>query len=230
MSAHDDEAQGDGFASPPCFMHEVDPAYMGLPDVQQQTDVNRWRKAERERLLTIRQAIPAEVRQAAMGRITTHLDAAFGDVAARTISFYWPFRGEPDLRDLMARVVARGGQVALPVVIAKGQPMVFRGWRPGEPLDRGVWNIPVPRDNAPVVQPDIVIAPVVGFDAACYRLGYGGGFFDRTLAAMATRPRVIGVGYDLSAIQTIFPQTYDIPMDAVVTESGAHTPRTKHVP
>lgn len=81
-----------------------------------------------------------------------------------------------------------------------------------------MWNIPVPHADAEIVLPDVVIAPLVGFDPNCYRLGYGGGFFDRTLAAMQTMPRVFGVGYSQAALATIYPQPRDIPMDVVVTE------------
>ena len=84
-------------------------------------------------------------------------------------------------------------------------------------MERGVWNILVP-SRGPSVQPDVVIAPVVGFDEAKYRLGYGGGFFDRTLAALSKRPFVVGVGYAQSRIQTIYPQAHDIPMDLIVTD------------
>ncbi len=173
------------FASPPCFLHELDPHYV---DPQQRIDVMRWRKAERER------------------RIGARVGMDQADRPAR-----------------MARALGAVGHRALPVVVARAQPMVFRAWRTGEPLESGVWNIPIPPASAPVVTPDIVIAPLVGFDQALYRLGYGGGFFDRTLAAMPRRPRVIGVGYDQAAIPTIFPQVHDIPMDMLVTESGLIT-------
>jgi 5-formyltetrahydrofolate cyclo-ligase len=109
-------------------------------------------------------------------------------------------------------------------VIARGQPLLFRAWSRGAPLQRGVWKIPVPVEDAEVVQPDVVIAPVVGFDPACYRLGHGGGFFDRTLAVLPKRPRVFGVGYGEAAIATIFPQPHDIPMDLVVTEDRIVAP------
>jgi 5,10-methenyltetrahydrofolate synthetase len=207
-------------ASPPCFLHAVDPAYSGLVDEEQARDVARWRKAERARLLTARQAMAADLRQSRMERIARLLETAIGDPAALTISLYWPFRGEPDPRGLIPGILARGGRTALPVVVARGQPLLFRGWRPGEPLTSGVWNIPIPAADAPVMQPDIVVAPVLGFDAGLYRLGYGGGFFDRTLATMAHRPRILGVGYDQSRLPTIFPQPHDIPMDLIVTESG----------
>jgi 5,10-methenyltetrahydrofolate synthetase len=86
-------------------------------------------------------------------------------------------------------------------------------------MARGLWQIPYPAE-APEVKPDVVLAPVVGFDAANYRLGYGGGFFDRTLAAASPRPRAIGLGYPGATLDSIFPQWHDVPMDLIVT--GAH--------
>jgi len=97
---------------------------------------------------------------------------------------------------------------------------VFRPWSPGEALAKGVWNIKVPATAEEVV-PNVVIAPVVGFDRACYRLGYGGGFFDLTLATMKNSPLKLGVGYRQQALLTIHPQPNDIPMDMVITEEGA---------
>ena len=120
----------------------------------------------------------------------------------------------------MGRVGSRGGRSALPVVVERGKPLVFRPWSPGEPLARGVWNIPVPTTTEEVV-PNVVIVPVVGFDRACYRLGYGGGFFDRTFATMKNSPLKLGVGYPQQALLTIHPQPNDIPMDMVITEEGA---------
>ncbi len=222
-----DEDGSGTFASPPCFMHEVDPAYMGLapePDPVQKADVMRWRKAERERLIAERLAIPPDARRDLGDRIAARLEAAIGDVTGLTVSAYWPFRGEPDLRSMLERVAARGGRVALPVVVEKARPLAFRAWSPGGPLERGVWNIPVPSESSETVMPDVVIAPLVGFDPRCFRLGYGGGFFDRTLAAMDRKPRVFGVGYEMARIPTIYPQPHDIAMDAVVTELGAQFP------
>ena len=86
-------------------------------------------------------------------------------------------------------------------------------------MEPGFWNIPVPV-GTPEVTPDIVLAPVVGFDPACFRLGYGGGYFDRTLAALDPHPLAIGVGLAGSRIATIYPQPHDIPMAAIVTEEG----------
>jgi 5,10-methenyltetrahydrofolate synthetase len=84
-------------------------------------------------------------------------------------------------------------------------------------------NIPIPKVGAEVVEPDIIIAPVVGFDKCCYRLGFGGGFYDRTLCALPKKPRTFGVGYAMAQIPTIKPQWYDVPLDSVITEDGLIT-------
>ncbi len=217
------EGASGGLASPACAMGEVDPSYVGLavaPEPRGWEEVRRWRRAERERLVLARLAFPAETRTAWTARIATTLEGVIGSLEGRIMSLYWPFRGEPDLRSLAALAGAQGGRTALPVVVEKGKPLLFRAWAPRDRLVRGVWNIPTPAPEAEIVTPDVVIAPVVGFDRAGYRLGYGGGFFDRTLAAMARRPQVIGVGYGCAAIPTIHPQPHDIAMDVIVTEEG----------
>ena len=116
-------------------------------------------------------------------------------------------------------VVAQGRVIALPVVVDKKGPLEYRAWKPGEALIAGVWDIPIP-ERRDIVVPATVLAPLVGFDRACYRLGYGGGYFDRTLAALLPRPVAIGVGFAFQEIATIHPQDFDIPMDALVTEAG----------
>ncbi len=209
---------GQNYASPPCFLHELDPDYRpGVANTKAWADVARWRQAERERLIEARLAIPADVRAEMAQKIAAGLDAAIGDLSGRMVSLYWPFRGEPDMRPWMASVIARGGAVALPIVVEKAKPLIFRAYRPGDRLEKGVWNIPVPAEGDPVL-PDVVIAPLVGVDPQNYRLGYGGGFFDRTLAAMPRKPMVIGIGYEMQRIPTIYPQAHDIPMDRIVTE------------
>ena len=208
------------YASPPCSLHELE-----APDPTQRSDVMRWRKGARARLIAERLAIPSRDRRSFSERIAGALEEAIGESAGITVSTYAPFRGEPGLSSLVARVLARGGRHALPVVIERGRPLLFRAWVPGEPLEPGIWNIPQPPASAEVVLPDVVIAPIVGFDAKCYRLGYGGGFYDRTLASMPKRPRVFGVGYAQAAIATIYPMAHDIPMTAIVTEGGLFEPR-----
>ncbi|MDW5318365.1 5-formyltetrahydrofolate cyclo-ligase [Rhizobium sp. PL01] len=110
-------------------------------------------------------------------------------------------------------------RLRVPMVTEKNKPLTFRSWRAGDELIRGVLNIPVPL-HGEELQAELVIAPVVGFDALCYRLGFGGGYFDRTLAVLHPKPLVIGVGFDFQEIDTIRPQHHDIPMDAIVTDGG----------
>jgi 5,10-methenyltetrahydrofolate synthetase len=200
-------------------MHELDPTYLGLPPQMSRAEVMAWRKPERERLIAERLAVPAAERRSHTDRIAEALDAAIGDPSGRIISAYWPFRGEPDLRPWMAAATARGAVCALPIVREKNAPMIFRAWKEGDRMERGIWNILIPADGAEVI-PDIVIAPLVGFDCGCYRLGYGGGYFDRTLAKLNRTPRVIGVGYGHQRIPTIHPQPHDIPMNMIITEDG----------
>lgn len=195
----------------------------GDGNLMERAEVMRWRKAERARLIAARLAASAAERAAWAAKITHKLDSLIGDVKGLIVSVYWPFRGEPDLRAWMKDVATRGGACALPVVVEKGQPLIFRCWIEGQPLKHGVWNIPVPAAG-PSVVPDVTIAPVVGFDRQWYRLGYGGGFFDRTLASLPRKPRIFGVGYELQAIQSIHPLPHDIPMDGIITERGVHGP------
>jgi len=100
-------------------------------------EVMRWRKAERQRLIADRLAIPGDIRKRYADQIAAELDEAIGEVHGRVMSVYWPFRGEPDLRGFMDRVTSRGGRCALPMVMERGKPLVFRPWSPGEPLAKG---------------------------------------------------------------------------------------------
>ena len=192
--------------------------------MQETPGTAQWRKAMRKDLIAARQAIPVAVRQRADAQLAGQLDALLGNVEGCVISLYWPFRGEPDLRSWAAACRDRGATLALPVVVAKAAPLEFRRWVPGDKLEKGVWNIPIPPNSADVVAPDIVLSPVVGLDAANYRLGYGGGFFDRTIAALRSSghaARVIGVGYEQQKMETIHPHEFDIPMDdAVLIETA----------
>jgi len=211
-------------ASSPCMVHEVTPDGTRWADPEQSRDVARWRKAERERLLGARIALTEEYRSEQALAIGRALDQILATVPLLTVSVYWPIRAEPDLRVWMGTLSRQGVRVALPVAVALGQPLVFREWHPHARLARGLWKIPYPADGAEVI-PNITIAPLVGFDGACYRLGYGGGFFDRTLAKLNPRPLAIGVGYPGAALTTIFPQPHDVPMDWIVTGSSPSTRR-----
>jgi 5-formyltetrahydrofolate cyclo-ligase len=180
--------------------------------------VKEWRRDQRTSLLAMRQAMPPEARQHATRTIAARLDDFVKTGRYTTIGLYWPIKHEVNLL-LWADALARqsGIVLCLPVVVARKAPLEYWRWRQGEPLARGIWDIPIPATRD-VITPDLMLAPLVGFDRANFRLGYGGGYFDRTLASLPRRPMVIGIGHDFGALETIFPQPHDIPMDAIVTE------------
>ncbi|MGD8323633.1 MAG: 5-formyltetrahydrofolate cyclo-ligase [Gammaproteobacteria bacterium] len=198
-------------------MHEFDASEPAT------SNVKAWRRAERSAQLERRLTLTVEQRRDNSASITRNVSEAIGEMTGICVSLYWPIRGEPDTRKLLDEITRSGGRCALPVVVERGRPLEFREWRPGDRLTRGIWNIPVPSDGANVV-PDVIIAPVVAFDRACYRLGYGGGYFDRTLSLISGEALVLGVGYAMAEIQTIRPQSHDIPMDAIVTENDVLKP------
>lgn len=183
------------------------------------SELRGWRRESRERLIAERSVLPREERERARDRVSNLLLHHVPELRAASIGFCWPFKGEIDLRGLVRTCIAAGADAALPVVVERGRPLEFRRWRPRMKLQRGVWDIPYPAERE-IVQPTVLLVPLVGFDADGYRLGYGGGYFDRTLAAAARKPLAIGVGYERARLQTIHPQWHDVPMDAIVTELG----------
>ncbi|HEX4862192.1 MAG TPA: 5-formyltetrahydrofolate cyclo-ligase [Rhizomicrobium sp.] len=135
------------------------------------------------------------------------------------VSFYWPMGDEADPRALAARLAERGHVLALPVTVKKGAPLVFRAWREGDALTVHAFGMHEPAATAPEVRPDVLLVPLLAFDARGHRLGYGGGFYDRTLAALDTK-LAIGVAYAGQEVETLPIHERDHPLDMVVTESG----------
>ncbi|WP_035522575.1 5-formyltetrahydrofolate cyclo-ligase, partial [Hoeflea sp. BAL378] len=148
------------------------------------------------------------------------LDEVLGEVSGRVIAAYWPIRGEINLRPWMTAASARGAHVCLPVVVEKNQPVEFHRWTPESAMAKGFWNIPVPAAADPLV-PEVVIVPLLGVDDQGYRLGNGGGYYDRTLARLAGDVLAIGVGQPFARMRTIFPMPWDIPMDKVILGDGS---------
>jgi len=153
--------------------------------------------------------------------ITQHLCQGFPMLGRMVIGFYWPFKAEFDPRFAIHHWRQTGARAALPEVVEKKAPLAFREWWPGVSTEPGVFDLPVPQETDTLI-PEAVLIPPVGFDEQGYRLGYGGGYFDRTLAAMHPQPLKIAVAFELSRIRTIHPQGHDIPMDFVVTQNGVH--------
>lgn len=180
-------------------------------------DIRQWRKAQRNELLARRAAVPRGQHQAWNAAMTEALVTGFPLLKNLIVSFYWPFNGEFDPRFAIRRFREGGAVAALPVVVEKRTPLQFREWWPGVATRKGVFDLPVP-EGTRVVLPQALLIPPVGFDSRGYRLGYGGGYFDRTLAAMTPQPLKIGVAFELSRLDTIHPQSHDIPLDFFVTE------------
>jgi 5,10-methenyltetrahydrofolate synthetase len=183
--------------------------------------IRDWRKQQRITLLERRVALPVTQRREWNQLISAFLESAFAPLAGATIGFCWPFKGEFDARFALRHFREHGAISALPAVIDKSGPLQFRKWWPGAPMTPGVYEIPVP-DGTERVDPDAMIVPMIGFDEAGYRLGYGGGYFDRTLAAARPRPLAIGVSFEFARLPTIHPQWHDIAMDFIVTEAGIY--------
>jgi 5-formyltetrahydrofolate cyclo-ligase len=138
------------------------------------------------------------------------------------VSGFFPCRSEIDTLPLLARLHSEGWITSLPAVRAERQPLVFRKWTPGEPTVPGVWSIPMPPEDAPEVEPDVLLVPLLAYDAAGYRLGYGGGFYDRTIAALRRRKPItaIGVGYVAQELPHVPHGAMDEKLDYVLTEVG----------
>lgn len=209
-------------ASSPCSMAEHAEQLLPRPrsrvaHTSDWPEVRAFRRAERERLLAGRLATALRERQRRAEAIDARLIAEVDLAPYRVLAIYWPIKGEPDLRAAAQRHLLAGGLIALPVVIAKGEPLEFWRWQPGAPTTPGLWNIPQPLERD-VLTPDALLVPLVGFDAAGYRLGYGGGYYDRTLASFARKPLSIGVGDAAAEIASIRPEPHDVPMDMIVTD------------
>jgi 5-formyltetrahydrofolate cyclo-ligase len=138
------------------------------------------------------------------------------------VSGFFPHRSEIDTLPLLKRLHSEGWITCLPIVTGEGQPLVFRRWAPGEPTVPGIWGIPMPPPQSPEVEPDVLLVPLLAFDAAGYRLGYGGGYYDRTLKALRQKKKIvaIGVGYSGQEVALVPHGPGDEPLDCILTEAG----------
>lgn len=171
----------------------------------------------RQALIEKRQGIDPDSRTAWDAAIARQTAVLLANVSAQVLGIYWPIRGEPDLRAAYEQWAARGMHFALPTVIDKNAPLKFVSWAPGEALVKDAMGVMVPAAGA-TIEPDALLLPCVGFNAARLRLGYGGGLYDRTLAA-ATRPLAIGLAY--ACTQADFDaEAHDVALDWIVTEQA----------
>lgn len=182
-------------------------------------ELKAFRDGLRRQLIERRENLPDSLRVPASAAIHRHLACLLARLAPGCLAFCWPYRGEFDARPLMGEWLSAGRRAALPVVVGTGQAMVFREWRPESAMHADRYGIPVPTAGEAVL-PEVMLVPVNGFDAQGYRLGYGGGYFDRTLATLHPRPLTIGVGFEIARVDSIRPQALDARLDYLVTEAG----------
>jgi len=174
--------------------------------------------ALRRELLADRQAITPEVRRQWNIAICAHLGAWWERHQMRTLGVYWPIRGEVDLRTAYDALRERGVRLALPVVVDKNSPLQFIEWQAGVTMTKDNYGVMVPT-NGVITRPEALLIPCVGFNAQRFRLGYGGGFYDRTLA-VSPRPLAVGISY-ACALAAFEADTHDVALDAIITENSA---------
>ncbi|HML11668.1 MAG TPA: 5-formyltetrahydrofolate cyclo-ligase [Xanthobacteraceae bacterium] len=173
----------------------------------------------RRAALARRDALPAEVRQAASETIAGRefpLDVRPGAI----VSGFSPIGSEINPLPLMRRLADRGARLALPVVIGRGRPLLFRAWAFGESLGKGVWGIREPRPDADEVDPDMLLVPLAAFDRTGHRIGYGAGYYDLTVAGLLARKLIVAVGlaYAAQEIPAVPATARDARLDLVLTE------------
>jgi 5-formyltetrahydrofolate cyclo-ligase len=167
-----------------------------------------------------REAAHARFGAAAGAAVCENVLRALGDRPPTTVSAYWPMSSELDVTSLLVALDKAGHAVALPVVVARGRPLAFRRWRPGDTLVPGGFGTLAPRADAAALTPRVLIVPLLAFDRAGYRLGYGGGYYDRTLAALRREGAVtaIGVAFAEQEVARVPRGPGDEPLDLIVTD------------
>ncbi len=189
------------------------------PDNGSADDALQTRKqALREQLLALRAAMPQRVEREQV--LVNRTRRWLGTMPVARLAFYWPVRGECDLTSLIGEWLRADTRriAALPVI--EGNVLTFAAWSPHTPLIDGPYGIATPPAGAARVTPQVLLIPCVGVDRNRYRLGYGGGYYDRTLAALNPRPVLVGICFDQGRVKNLAPQSHDIRMDLVITESG----------
>jgi len=187
--------------------------------VMNNQDVAALRRDLRRRSLQARESLSAAEHALLSARIEHHLAAELQTQTPGRLAFCWPFRAEFDARPLVTRLLAQGWSACLPVVGDDVGPMHFRAWTPATEMRADRHGIQTPVRGEEVV-PDLILLPFNATDACGYRLGYGAGYFDRTLAVMQPRPMVVGVGFSVGLVASVYPQAHDIPVNRRVTDSG----------
>ena len=181
-------------------------------------DSTGWRRAIRREMVARRACLSAEAHAGKSAEIVRILRSTVPRPGI--CAFCWPIKHEPDVLAVVQSWRTEGTIAALPVVLGEAQPLAFRVWTTDSILQPDRYGIPTP-EQGDFVHPDLILVPLNGFDAQGFRLGYGGGYFDRTLAVLSPRPLTVGVGFEINRLDSIRPESHDLPLDWIVTEAGA---------
>jgi len=187
------------------------------------SDVEAQKADLRRTALAARAKLDAPTRAEGSALICGHFASAITIRPQDVVALYWPVRDEVDCQPLLAQLVDGGHRVCLPVVTGTDDPLEMRIWDPGQALYPAGFGTLAPDDLAERAEPDIVVLPLVGFDEKGTRLGYGGGHYDRTLAGLSKKPRLIGLAFCVQELAYVPRLEHDVPLDAVVTELGLRT-------
>ena len=172
--------------------------------------------------LALRDSMTPEARIEASLRMLDHAGDVIDFDPGQVISGFWPIRSEVDIRPLMARLRERGARLCLPAIIDK-QTIVFRELVPGASIVETGFGTTGPAEDAPVLDPDIMLVPLAAFDRTGHRIGYGAGYYDRAIARLRLKghmPRLIGIAFDCQEVASVPAEPHDVALDALLTESG----------
>lgn len=176
--------------------------------------------ALRQEAVARRAALGAADRKAAAAAAAEHFLNGIDIAPDQTIAAYWPIRDEIDCRPILSYLMDNFQSVSLPVIVGDDLPLVFRRWAVGAALYEAGFGTLAPDEAAEPSIPDVMIIPLLGFDSAGNRLGYGKGHYDRTIAAMAKKPLLIGYAFAAQKLPEIPKEPHDVPLDYLVTENG----------
>jgi 5-formyltetrahydrofolate cyclo-ligase len=188
-------------------------------DAQQGPWTGADKAAIRRRLIALRTSMPD--REARLHRLLAEVATWLAGRTETEIGAYWPIRGEPDLLHFLGSWVsgAAGRAVGLPVIDPDSSRLVYRGWHPGVRMQDDVFGIPTP-EGTPAIEPQVLLVPCVGFGPDGIRLGYGGGFFDRTLSVAGPQPLTVGIAFAQTFVADLPREDHDVPLDVILTEDG----------
>jgi 5-formyltetrahydrofolate cyclo-ligase len=192
------------------------------------TDLKTIKAEARKAAAKIRKSAHEALKADAALMLAAHPFPCQPSVTSKVVSAFFPYQSEIDTRPLLGKLAGEGWTTCLPIVIALGQPLMFRRWLPGQPTTPGLWDIPQPTDDAEQVEPDVLLVPMLAFDRAGFRLGYGGGFYDRTLETLRAKKPIIaiGVAYAAQEVDTVTHDRHDQTVDYVLTEREVIVIRT----